>query len=99
MVVIYIWCTLFGRHNLRSYSCFQTNVLAKFVDNICIFFYYQPWAQFGGGRGERMSPHFFRRGGHNMQCPPTFFSLGFVFGEVSKIKVIFVTFCVKRFST
>jgi len=23
-----------------------------------------------------------------MPCPPTFFSLGFVFGEVSKIKVI-----------
>ena len=42
-------------------------------------------------------PHFFRRGGHNMLCPPTFFSLGFVFGEVSKIKVMFVTFCVKSF--
>ena len=27
------------RHNLTSYSCFQTNVLAKFVDIICIFFY------------------------------------------------------------
>jgi len=25
-------------HNLTSYSCFQTNVLAKFVDTICIFF-------------------------------------------------------------
>jgi len=24
---------------MRSYSCFQTNVLAKFVDIICIFFY------------------------------------------------------------
>jgi len=43
-----------------------------------------------------MSPHFFRRG-HNMPCPPTFFSLGFVFGEVSKIKVMFVTFCVEVF--
>jgi len=27
------------RHNLTSYSCFQTNVLAKFVDIICMFFY------------------------------------------------------------
>jgi len=27
------------RHNLTSCSCFQTNVLAKFVDIICIFFY------------------------------------------------------------
>jgi len=33
-----------------------------------------------------------------MSCPPTFFSLRFVFGEVSKIKVTFVTFCVKSFS-
>ena len=43
-------------------------------------------------------PHFFKRGGHIMPCPPTVFSLGFVFGEVSKIKVMFVTFCVKSFS-
>jgi len=43
-------------------------------------------------------PHFFRLGGHNMPCPPTFFSLGFVFGEVSKIKFMFVMFCVKSFS-
>ena len=27
------------RHNLMSYSCLQTNDLAKFVDIICIFFY------------------------------------------------------------
>jgi len=27
------------RHNLTSFSCFQTNILAKFVDIICIFFY------------------------------------------------------------
>jgi len=33
-----------------------------------------------------------------MPCPPTFFSLGFVFGELSKTKVMFVTFCVKSFS-
>ena len=38
------WSFAFGvrsllRHNLTSYSCFQTNVLAKFVGIICIFFY------------------------------------------------------------
>jgi len=37
------WSFVFGvrrlwRHNLTSYSCFQTNVLPKFVDIICIFF-------------------------------------------------------------
>jgi len=43
-------------------------------------------------------PHFFRRGGHNMSSPPTFFALGFVFGEVSKIKVMFVTFLCEELS-
>jgi len=43
-------------------------------------------------------PHFFIRGEHNVKCHPTFFSLGFAFGEVSKIKVMYVTFCVKSFS-
>ena len=38
------WSFVFGvrclwRHNLTSYSCLQTNVLAKFIDIICIFFY------------------------------------------------------------
>ena len=32
--VWFLWC-----HNLTSYLCFQTNVLAKFFDIICIFFY------------------------------------------------------------
>jgi len=32
------------RHNLTSFPCFQTNVLAKFVDIVCIFFYiHSPW--------------------------------------------------------
>jgi len=31
--------SILWRHNLTSYSRFQTNVLAKFVDIICIFFY------------------------------------------------------------
>ena len=43
-------------------------------------------------------PHFLSREGHNMPCPPTFFSLGFVFAEVPQIKVMFVTFCVKSFT-
>jgi len=38
------WSFVFGvrclwRHSLTSYSCLQTNILAKFVDIICIFFY------------------------------------------------------------
>jgi len=38
------WPFVFGvrclwRHNLTSFACFQTNVLAKFVDIICTFFY------------------------------------------------------------
>ena len=31
-----MWCL--WRHNLTSYSCFQINVLAKFVDTVCVFF-------------------------------------------------------------
>jgi len=56
-----------------------------------------PWAQFGGGHGGRV-PHFFRWGDIICHVLPTFFSLDFVFGEVSKIKVMLVTFCVKSFS-
>jgi len=29
----------FWRYKMASYSCFQTNILAKFVDIICTFFY------------------------------------------------------------
>jgi len=35
---VYGVCCLW-RHKLTSYSCFQTNILAKFVDIICILFY------------------------------------------------------------
>jgi len=46
-----------------------------------------------------VSPLTFSNGGDIIcHAPPTFFSLRFAFGEVSKIKVIFVTFCVKSFS-
>jgi len=57
----------------------------------------EAWAQFGGGHGGRV-PTF--PGGGNVIChvPPTFFSLGYVCGEVSKIKVMLVTFCVKSCS-
>ena len=44
------------------------------------------------GRRLKLSPYSFGWWRYNMPCPPTFFSLGFVFGEVSKIKVTFVTF-------
>jgi len=49
-----------------------------------------------GDTGGRVPP-LFQVGGDNMPCPPTFFSLGFVYGEVSKIKLMLVTFCVKSF--
>jgi len=43
------------------------------------------------GHGERV--HIFRPScGYNMPCPSISFSLGFSFGEVSKIKVTFVAF-------
>jgi len=45
---------------------------------------FSSWAQFGGWHGKR-APHFSRRWGYNVSCHTTFFSLGFVFGEVSKI--------------
>jgi len=58
--------------------------------------YFGPWAQFGGGYGGRVPP-LCQTGGHNMPCPPTFFSLGFVFGGDSKLKMS-VMFCVKSYS-
>jgi len=49
-----------------------------------------------GGTGD-VSPSHFRRG--DIIChAPHFFLLGFAFGEVSKLNVTFVTFCVKSFS-
>jgi len=44
-----------------------------------------------------VSLYFFRRGDIICHVPPLF-SLGFVFREVSKRKVMLVTFCVKSFS-
>jgi len=43
-------------------------------------------------------PQLFQVGRIKYAMSPTFFSLGFVFGEVSKIKVMFVTFYVESFS-
>ena len=54
-------------------------------------------AQFGG-TGGTCPPAFSDVEDIICHVQPTFFSLGFVFGEVSKIKVVFVTFCVKSFS-
>jgi len=50
-----------------------------------------------GKRGTR-APTISESGDMISYVPLTFFSLGFVFGEVSKIKVTFATFCVKSFS-
>jgi len=50
------------------------------------------------GRGGTCVPHLFRRGAHNTPSPSTFLSLGFAFGEVSKMKVIFVTFLCEELS-
>jgi len=44
-------------------------------------------------------PPIFSDGGDTVcHVSPIFLSLGFVFRDVSKIKVTFVTFCVKSFS-
>jgi len=41
---LHLVCAVCDGHNLTSYSCFQTNVLATFFDIICIFFYtYSPY--------------------------------------------------------
>jgi len=49
------------------------------------------------GHGGRVSPAFPDVG--DIIChAPTHFSLGFVFGEVLKIEVTFITFSVKSFS-
>jgi len=44
-----------------------------------------------------MSPHFSDGGDIICHVHSTFFSLGFVFGEVSKIKVTFATFVWRAF--
>jgi len=45
------WSFVFGvrclrRHNLTSYSCFQTNVLAKFVDTNIIYIFFHTHAPY-----------------------------------------------------
>jgi len=40
-------------------------------------------------------PTFLDGVGHNMPCTPHIFLLGFVFGEVAKLNVTFVMFCVE----
>jgi len=54
-------------------------------------------AQFGGGHGERVPPTFLD-GRIWYAMSPHFYLLGLVFGEVSKLHVTFVMFCVKTFS-
>ena len=54
--------------------------------------------QFGEGHGGRVPHTILDGGGHNTPCPPHIFILEFVFGEVSRLNVAFVTFCVKSLS-
>jgi len=54
----------------------------------------ESWAQLSGGHGGRV-PSRFQTGDTICYVPSTFFSLGFVFGEVAKIKMTFVTFHVR----
>jgi len=49
------------------------------------------------GTRERVPPTFLYGGDIICHVTPTFFSLGFAVGEVSKIEMMFVTFCVKNF--
>jgi len=64
-----------------------------------LLIYLSTWAQFDGDTGDVSSP-LFQTGGYNMICPPYFLLFRFcrLFGEASKTKVMFVTFCVKSFS-
>jgi len=39
MVVICVWCVLFVTSHFDVIFMFPNNVLAKFVDTMCIFFY------------------------------------------------------------
>jgi len=50
------------------------------------------------GDTEDVPPTSLHGEGHNMPSFPHFFLLRFVFGEVSKLNVTFVTFCLKTFS-
>ena len=73
----------------------QCDIPARNVANVCAGNGHE--RNFVGNTGDE-SPHFFRPRGHNMPCRPHIFRLGFVFGEVSKLNVTFITFCVKSFS-
>ena len=58
------WSFVFGvrflwRQSLTPYSCVQTNVLAKFVDMICIFFCKDPVRSAGRGVLSNTLPQFF----------------------------------------
>jgi len=73
---------------LKSFVCvFMSAVWCKILSRIMD-------ANRWGTRGT-CPPHFFRLGDIIRYVPPTFFSLGFAFGEVAKIKVTFVTFHVR----
>jgi len=68
----------------------QKTSIGQSMDNDLLF---HTWAQFGNIYTGDVYPHFFRQGGHNMPCPPTFFSLGFcIWRGLKKLK-----WCLSRF--
>jgi len=81
---------------IRSESCFGWNHTIRVQKVFKLVLWCTMGAIWWGTR--ETCPPTFSDGGHNMPCPPHIFSLGFVFGEVSKLKVMFVTFCVKSCS-
>jgi len=83
------------KEELRSRSCdiFKTATQPWNNPHCC-----RAMGAFWWGTRGTCPPHFFRRWGHNMPCFTHFFLLWFVFGEVLKLNVTFVTFCVKTLS-
>ena len=85
------------KQRLFIVSCDETLCLVNFSDKIKNIKRINHGRDLVEDTGD-VSPPLFQTGRQNMPCPSTFFSLGFAFGEVSKIKVMFVTFCVKSLS-
>jgi len=86
-------CSLYSNYLLQSSFLFDVGTPFPhllFSTTPLVIFVSKHGRNLVGDRGD-VSPTLFQTGVHDMPCPPTFLSLGFV-GEVSKIKVMFVTF-------
>jgi len=82
-------------------SHYQFNYVAELLKKGTGLFrsgYLQTCAQLGGGHGGLVLS-LFQTVWIQYAMSPTFFFLPFSFGEVSKMKVTFVAFCVKSFSS